>query len=156
MLDIFKRLFGVGKRGNQVTGDVVGGDKVGGDKVGRDKVSGNKGDTFDIKDSPGSGRNISMQDVDIRQNRTEFGEKIDLRLLAQELERLRVEMKSQASSAEHDVAVGAVALAQAEAKRGDESKALTYLSKAGQWALDVATKIGVSVATDAIKKAMGP
>jgi hypothetical protein len=153
MGDIFRKLFG--GRARRVDGDVVGGDKIGGDKVGGDKVSGNKGDTYDIKDSPGSGRNVSMNDVNIRQSRMESG-KIDLGELARELATLRAEMKGQASSPEHDVAVGAVAQAEAEANKGDESKALEYLSSAGHWALDVATKIGVPLATEVLKKSLGP
>jgi hypothetical protein len=32
---------------------------------------------------------------------------------------------------------------------------IEYLAKAGKWALEAATKIGVSVATEALKKSLG-
>ena len=136
-------------------GDRVGGDKIGGDKVGGDKVIGNKGDTYLIKNSPGSGRNVHMQDVGIRQEIRDGQTGTDLDTLSQELERLRQEMRKISSTVEQDISVAAVAQAEAEAKKGDESKALSWLSKAGEWALDVGTKIGVSVATEAIKKSLG-
>jgi len=50
---------------------------------------------------------------------------------------------------------GAVASAESCAKKGDGSGALEYLSKAGKWAIDVATTIGVPVATEALKKVIG-
>ena len=80
---------------------------------------------------------------------------IDLPELARELEKLRTEMRSDAESAEHDVSIGAVATAQAAAENGDGPGALAHLETAGKWALDVATKIGVGVATAAIKSSMG-
>ena len=112
-----------------VGGDKIGGDKVGGDKVGGDKVGGNK-----VNDS--------------------LAGALELKALADELEKLRAEMKNSATSAEQDVAVGAVAQAAIEAKKGDKSRALEFLSKAGEWALDVATKIGVSVAVEALKQSI--
>jgi hypothetical protein len=52
------------------------------------------------------------------------------------------------------MAIGAIAAAEAEAKNGDESKTLDYLAKGGQWALDMAIKLGVPVAVEAIKKSI--
>jgi hypothetical protein len=48
-----------------------------------------------------------------------------------------------------------VAAAEKEAKAGNEEKAIDHLKKAGKWALDMATKIGVTVATEAIKGSLG-
>jgi hypothetical protein len=42
-----------------------------------------------------------------------------------------------------------------DAKVGDRVGALGKLAAAGKWAVDVATKIGVSVAADAIKVVIG-
>lgn len=64
-------------------------------------------------------------------------------------------LKKEAKEPEHDSAIGAIASAETEAKKGNKAKALEYLAQAGQWALDVATKIGVGVATVAIKAALG-
>ena len=51
--------------------------------------------------------------------------------------------------------MGAVASAVVVAKHGQGSKALEYLSKTGKWVLDVATKIGTTVAAAAIKESLG-
>ena len=80
-------------------------------------------------------------------------EKIDLPILAGELDQLRNSMRGEATSAEHDVVIGAVASAQAAAQEGDGPTALSHLKTAGKWGLDVATKIGVNVASAAIKSA---
>ena len=80
---------------------------------------------------------------------------IDLPRLADELAVLRQAMKKDAIEPEQDVAVGAVAAAEQAAKNGNGPKALRFLKSAGKWALDMAEKIGVGVATAAIKGAMG-
>ncbi len=49
--------------------------------------------------------------------------------------------------------IGAVASAQAAAQEGDGPTALSHLKTAGKWGLDVATRIGVNVASPAIKSA---
>lgn len=134
-------------------GDKIGGDKIGGDKIGGDKVGGNKGTTINAVNSTGVGQNVNMENVSINQQ----GAQLDLATLAQQLERLRASMKAEADpdNPDHDTEIGAIAAAQSAAKKGDESKVLSYLSQAGQWALDVAAKIGVTVATEAIKKSAG-
>lgn len=53
------------------------------------------------------------------------------------------------------MAIGAVATAEAAAKTGNGPKALEYLKKAGNWAFDVATKIGTDIAAAALKSSMG-
>ena len=68
---------------------------------------------------------------------------------------LRVRNGSEATTAEHQVAIGAVAAAEIEAKQNNGPQALEYLSKAGKWTPDTATKIGVVVAASAIKTALG-
>jgi hypothetical protein len=75
--------------------------------------------------------------------------------LANELESLRSAMLVDAKSAEQDAAVSAVADAEAAAKKGDSKGVLSFLKSAGQWGLDVATKIGTTVAGAAIQKSMG-
>ncbi|RZJ77250.1 MAG: hypothetical protein EOO20_29030 [Chryseobacterium sp.] len=77
---------------------------------------------------------------------------LDLEVLASELGKLRGVARQQATEAEHDTAVGAIAQAESAAKEGNENDAMQYLAKSGTWALDIATKVGVSVAAEAIKK----
>jgi hypothetical protein len=82
---------------------------------------------------------------------------IDLPKLAEELGRLRAAMKGEATGTrEQDTAIGAVAEAEAAAAKGDASNALQYLKSAGGWALKIAEKIGVAVATEALKQAILP
>jgi hypothetical protein len=80
---------------------------------------------------------------------------IDLPSLAHELETLRIVMRKEAIIPEHDIAIGEVAAAQTAAAQGNGAKALEHLKSAGQWALDVSTKIGIGVAIAAIKTALG-
>lgn len=111
------------------------------------------GDNYNIGQGVGVGRNVRMKNTTINQFQAQ-AQNIDLPALAGELDILRAELRKQASEPEHDMAIGAVAAAQAEAKKGDGSKAMEYLSKAGQWALDIAVKVGVPVAIEALKKSM--
>jgi hypothetical protein len=80
---------------------------------------------------------------------------IDLDRLASELGALRAELKRLAAQPEQDMAVGAIAAAEQAASQKDGPRALEYLARAGQWALDIAGKIGVTVASEALKKALG-
>ena len=80
---------------------------------------------------------------------------IDLHSLARELETLRGLMRKEATDPVHDVAIGEVAAAQTAATGGNGAKALEHLRNAGKWAFDVSTKIGVGVATAALKTALG-
>jgi hypothetical protein len=80
---------------------------------------------------------------------------IDVQALAEELDRLRLALKERGTEPEHDQAAGEVAAAQIAAKDGDTDGALRHLKQAGQWALTVATEIGVPVATSALKSALG-
>lgn len=80
---------------------------------------------------------------------------IDLPQLAADLAKLRSAMKTEATSPEHDAAVGAVAAAETAAKKGDGATAMQHLKSAGKWALDTATKIGTAVASAAIKASLG-
>lgn len=84
-----------------------------------------------------------------------WGESVDFAELASQLNELRQALKKEAQDDEHDIAIGKVAEAEQAAKAGDDSKVAEYLKAAGQWALEVALKIGVPVAVDALKKALG-
>ncbi len=79
----------------------------------------------------------------------------DLVKLAGELEKLRTEMRGRAQDAEHDVATGQIAEAEQCAKEGNQKGVVSHLKKAGAWALDIATKVGVDVAAAAIKASLG-
>ena len=72
------------------------------------------------------------------------------------LGRLRAELERMPDKQpEHYMSLANVASAEKEAKAGNEAKAIDYLKKAGKLALDLATKIGVTVATEAVKGSLG-
>ena len=116
----------------------------------------NAGDTYNVQNAVGVGRSVNMENVTINQTQTQASSAAELADMAAQLATLRQALKAQATEPEHDVAVGAIAAAESEAKKGNESKAMEYLSKAGTWALDIATKIGVPVVTEALKRSMMP
>ena len=80
---------------------------------------------------------------------------IDYKQLARELMKLRDAMAKEASDPIHTKAIESVEAAQQSAALGDSQGVTSSLKKAGTWSIDVATKIGVGLATAAIKSAMG-
>ena len=80
---------------------------------------------------------------------------IDMGALATELARLRTEARKEAVDPAHDIAVSDIAKAEQAAKEGQPSAVMQHLKSAGSWALDVATKIGTSVAVEALKRSIG-
>jgi hypothetical protein len=77
--------------------------------------------------------------------------------LAEELGRLRDAMRGDGTGTrEQDKAIRAAADAKEAAAKGDAPATLRYLKSAGEWTLKIAGKIGVDLATEALKKAMLP
>ena len=112
-------------------------------------------DTYNVSGQAGAvGPNAYAHDMTFTQIKTQAGETIDLPSLAKELSVLRSEMKKKAVEPEEDAAVGAIAEAETEAKNGHAPKVLEYLAKAGNWALEIATQIGIPVAVAAIKASL--
>ena len=113
------------------------------------------GDTYNATGQSGAvGRNATASGNTFNQIWRQHGGSIDLEKLAGELETLRSEMRSKASTADHDIAIGSIAAAQSSAEHRDGPAALSHLKNAGRWALEVGTKIGTNVATAAIKSAL--
>lgn len=81
--------------------------------------------------------------------------KIDFEKLENELSRLHTQMKKLSKTDDHDIAVGEIAKAKKAAKEKNKAKVFEYLKSAGEWALDVATKMGTSLAIEALKIALG-
>ena len=75
--------------------------------------------------------------------------------LAADLEKLRAAMLAESKTADQDEAVAAVAQAEDAAKKGDAKGVFGFLKKAGKWAIDIATKVGTTVAGKALEKSMG-
>lgn len=112
------------------------------------------GDTYNVQGAGAVGPHANVSHVTINQSWQSL-ENHDTRLLARELAVLRAELKVRAISAEHDLATGEVASAQLAAENGDGPSAMAHLARVGRWALEVATTIGTTLASAAIKAAMG-
>ena len=79
----------------------------------------------------------------------------DLKQLAKDLATLRVELDKQAKQPEQIEAAAAIAKAQVAAGDGDGPTVFQHLKTAGAWALGIATSIGIPIAVEALKKAIG-
>jgi hypothetical protein len=75
--------------------------------------------------------------------------------LAVELAALLIAMRREASTSSHRDAISEIAAAELAAMQADNASVLKYLKLAGAWALDVATKIGVNLVSEALKQPMG-
>lgn len=113
------------------------------------------GDQYKTGQAGAVGPGAHAHHMSFNQMWQESGADQNLPTLAEQLGALRNELLKEASLAEHYSSIGAVASAETEAKKGNGPKMLEYLSSAGKWTLDVASKIGVSVAAAAIKESMG-
>lgn len=113
------------------------------------------GDKYTVGQAGAVGPHSHGHDINFNQIWLNSQGKIELSTLALELSRLREEMKKEAKEPAHDAAVGAIASAEVAAQEGNGAKVFEYLAKAGQWALDVATKIGIGIAIQALKTALG-
>lgn len=114
------------------------------------------GDKYEIHGpAVGVGRNVNIQTVNFNQLWDQSRSSLDLGKLANDLARLREAMAKESTGAEEYAAVGNVASAEVAAKKENGPSTLEYLFKAGKWALDVAIKIGVPVAIEALKKTVG-
>jgi hypothetical protein len=80
---------------------------------------------------------------------------VDLGALANELARLRAELRSRAVEVDQDLVVASVAEAQRAATEGDRAGVIHALRKAGSWALSVATEVGAEIAAKVIGSAIG-
>jgi hypothetical protein len=96
-----------------------------------------------------------VENITFNQIWNKSGNKIALPQLTNELTLLRSALVEQASEPDHFIALGEVAAAEKAAGSGDGPNALQHLKNAGAWVWDVATKIGVGVATAAAKNALG-
>ena len=113
-------------------------------------------DTYNISGQAGAvGPNAHAHDMTFTQIGSRIEQSMDLTTLASELEVLRQALKKEATTEEHDIAVADVGKAKKAAEAKNSAKLAESLKSAGKWALDVATKIGVSLATDAIKQSTG-
>lgn len=114
------------------------------------------GDRYDVRGQTGAvGPNAEVHDVTFNQIWQEASSDIDLPALAEELQRLRATLRTDAKTPEDDQVVAEVGQAERAAREGDGPAALRHLRVVGKWALGAATAIGAGVAVAAIKVATG-
>jgi hypothetical protein len=108
----------------------------------------------DIRGSVGHVGSHSSSKVSISQHDSGLDAE-ELSGLAEELARLRLELRRRAETVEHDRAIVAVGEAEDAAREGDTGRVLGLLKSAGAWALKTATEIGTPIAQKAIGAAIG-
>jgi hypothetical protein len=102
------------------------------------------------------GSNAHAHDMTFNQQiGSQIEKTVDLEQLANELATLRQAMIKESKEVGHSIAVGEIAKAEQAATSKDATKVVEYLKAAGQWALDIASKVGVPIAIEALKRAMG-
>lgn len=116
----------------------------------------NMGDQYFVNGQAGAvGKNASAHSTTNYQQQWKLAERnIQLEVLAAELNALCQKLSTVATLPGHYVSISHIAAAEIAAKEANGSKALECLSKAGQWAWDVATKVGTGVMTELAKKAI--
>lgn len=113
----------------------------------------NMGDIISVSGQVGAvGRGSQAQNMTFLQVGGQVAETIDLDELSKELARLRQAMKNESVTIEQDIAVSEIGQAEQAAKSKDSTKLAEHLSAAGKWALDIATRIGVPLAVEALKQ----
>ena len=114
------------------------------------------GDTYNINGPTGAvGPQANASDINFNQLWGEVSSEIDLPKLAEDLLQLRQELKEKAKEDEHYRAIAEISEAEKAAKEGKGPKVLEHLKNAGRWTFSVAEKIGTSLVTAALKKALG-
>jgi hypothetical protein len=107
------------------------------------------GDTYNVNQAGAVGPGAKASNTTFNNQRI-----ISIGVLTEELERLLIAAKAQAGPSQ-EPSVKALSEATEIARSGDLNGALEKLKTAGAWALEIATKIGTSVAAEAINKALG-
>ena len=102
-----------------------------------------------------AGPNAHVHDLILAQDQGASPESFDLTRLSSELGLLKAELAKSATDRDHYAAIVAVSDAESDARAGKASDALQKLKGVGKWTLEIASKIGVTVASDAIKHALG-
>lgn len=124
--------------------------------IAKEVTMGDKGDTYNISKGAVGGRHVNITNfTQVWNEWSDAKEAPSLDALAEELGRLRKELKKGDNSPEQDAAAGAVAQAEIEAKKQNGSRVLEALAGAGKWVLETAQRIGVELAVQALKKSMG-
>ena len=110
---------------------------------------------YEISGQAGAvGHGAHIRHINFNQLWNQASSEVDLEKLAQELSQLRLALKEEANTLEHDASIGEIAADELTAQNGEGPSTLEHLTRAGKWALGVAEKIGTSIATSALKSAL--
>jgi hypothetical protein len=112
------------------------------------------GDNYVTGQAGAVGPNAHAHDMTFNQVAAQAASGLDMAALSAELTLLRQALVAEMKSADHGVALGQVAAAESAASKGDGSSVMKHLKSAGQWAIDVATRLGLAVATAALTKSL--
>lgn len=110
------------------------------------------GNSYKAEQVGAMGPNSHAHDMTFTQVRTQLPSSIDLQRLANELSKLRQQMKREADDPEQDIAISDIAKAEQAARVGDNSRVIEHLKSVGDWTLEIASKIGASLVVDVIKQ----
>jgi hypothetical protein len=113
------------------------------------------GDIYKVGQAGAVGPGATAHDMTLNQIGGHIEATMSLSELAGELSKLRQAMSERATETEHHIAIGDIAKAEKAAKESDASKVALRLKSAGKWALEVASKVGVPLAVEAMKQATG-
>ncbi|MCL1038174.1 hypothetical protein L2750_13565 [Shewanella submarina] len=113
------------------------------------------GDKYEAGQVGAQGKHAHAHDMVFNQVWSQNKDSWDLKQLSTQLSELREALAKEASKQQDYIEIGNVASAELEVSNGNGAKALEYLKKTGSWTLSVAEKIGVGVATAAIKTSLG-
>lgn len=112
-------------------------------------------DKHDAGQVGAQGPNAHVHDISFYQIWNQNKEQFDLPKLNSELKLLRECLIKEAKNPEQYSEIGIISEAKIDAANGNGSKILNSLSKVRKWSLETAEKIGVGLATAAIRISMG-
>lgn len=113
------------------------------------------GDNINVRGGVVATRGAQVGNAELRVVWNECAGSNEPQVLLDELARLRAEMRTASPAGAHDAAIGNVADAEEAIRSGDGPGAIEKLRSVGAWTLDIATKIGTSLAAEVIKKSIG-
>jgi hypothetical protein len=118
-------------------------------------VEGDVGDKTQIGTNYGIAGPVQAASINFNQTWNELARAVDVTSLVPELSKIVEVARQRASTPEQFDELSAVSKAISEGNKGNNTGLIERLTKAGKWTLDIAKEIGVSVAAEAIKKALG-
>lgn len=112
-------------------------------------------DTYIAYQAGAFGPSAQAHKVSFQQEIAQNGTQVDITQLERELTILMTELRTQADTPQHFMALAEVSSAELAVKGGDSNKAMSHLREAGKWVLDVATELGCGLVIETIKATLG-